>query len=98
MGQKHTKTKNDSQPIPELVRQSSASTEEDCIVCLEKSRKGIICSSEKHFVCASCFSPYVKSVIEDAGKMSDLKFTMKCPYPGCSSNPWTSHQALYISN
>jgi hypothetical protein len=97
MGQRQTKSKAAVDedvilPIPDLVRQSSGSKEEECIICFDKARKGIMCSSQDHFVCASCFSPYVQSVIEDAGKMMDSKFTMKCPSPGCSATPWTSHQ------
>ena len=80
-----------------LVRRSNASPKEKCILCLDKARKGILCSTEEHFICSTCFSPYVESIVSDAGKMMDTKFTIKCPYVGCSSTPWTSHQVMTMT-
>ena len=51
-------------PIPELIRQSSKSKEEECSICLELQRKGILCATEEHFICEDCFAPYVTSIVE----------------------------------
>jgi len=79
--------------IPDLIRQSSKSRLEDCSICLEPHRKGILCSTKEHFICQDCFAPYVSSVVEDAGKMQDSGFTIQCCYPNCAAQPWSSHEA-----
>jgi hypothetical protein len=80
----------------QLIRQSSQCIPEKCAICFDMQSKGLLCENSKHFVCSVCVSPYVRSVIENAGKIHDDGFTIHCPVPDCKSPPWSSHQIRLI--
>ena len=44
-----------------------------------------------HHVCETCFAPYVKSICDDMGRLKDSNFSIRCPVPGCKSEPIASH-------
>ncbi len=58
---------------------------------MDKRTRGFICCNG-HFTCRQCFALYVTSTCENAGKLSDYGFVMRCPDPTCKSEPWTTEQ------
>ena len=66
-----------------------------CCLCLDNtSAKGITCNADgaqPHFICQSCFSPYVNSLCEESFKLLDSGGQITCPVPQCCARPWSSH-------
>lgn len=75
---------------PDLVRSASNPINENCMICFDRTPKGLMCGSS-HFVCSVCFDPYVRSLCQDIGKFSDAKFCVSCPVPDCKADPWNSY-------
>ncbi len=49
---------------------------------------------KNHFICVQCFSPYVQSICGDPGKFKNNQFSIGCPFPQCTSIPWTTQEVI----
>lgn len=71
-----------------------------CCLCLDNnSIKGITCDgngAQPHFICQSCFSPYVNSLCEESFKLLDSGGHITCPVPQCCARPWSSHDVRNV--
>jgi len=71
-----------------------------CCLCLDNnSVKGITCNgngAQPHFICQSCFSPYVNSLCEESFKLLDSGGQITCPVPQCCARPWSSHDVRNV--
>lgn len=68
-----------------------------CVICLDVVKTRIQCR-KRHAVCSDCFPKYVDSLCENYPKLKSNKFKVRCPYPKCTSAPFTDSRLKHALN
>lgn len=69
----------------------------DCKICFGSNLSGLSCPQDPiHFICTDCFSSYVHTLCEESCRLYESCGYIKCPFPGCSSQPWSYEQFVSI--